>query len=386
MKFSVCIPYRARIDNLRIALEGLENQDLHRDDFEVCIGAMEYCPDFVTLCAEFEDALDIVSVLSSREFHIPRARNLAMRSAGGDVIVQMDADTLLHPRALSTLYDRHFSLGQQQCVVGQVVGYGNNQDGDVDQVEQRPYREHLRELQTMVSSESWPSDPRFGYDHNIPWAFVWTGLVALPRSAVVELDLYFDEDFQGWGVDDLEWGFRISASGLPINLQADVFALHLPHARDAAANERTELANYRRFIRKWPRRDVELSMTVGDVCANKIWFAYLAELKRASQAHTIAAARGKMGTRSALLLGIPVDEQELPTRLADRARIGSGDWQLWPLTGTALPLEDEEIDVCLLDSSIHRLSRKTRESVLNEAHRVAKTVQELAFLDDSAYL
>ncbi|MGW3168431.1 glycosyltransferase family 2 protein [Streptomyces sp. NPDC001142] len=386
MKFSVCIPYKARLDNLRLALEGLKHQDLPRDDFEVLIGAMEYRPDFIALCAEFGDTLDIVSVLSSRDFHIPHARNLAMRSARGEVVVQMDADTLLPPHALSTLYGRHFAFGQQQCVIGQVVGYGNNQDGDVHHVEQRPYLEYLRELSAMASSDSWPGDLRFRYDHNIPWTFVWTGLVALPRGAVVEHGLYFDEDFRGWGVDDLEWGFRICASGLPINLQPHIYALHLPHPRDAAANERTEADNYRRFLRKWPRRDVELSMTVGDVRANETWFAHLAELKHAGRAHSIAAARVTAATQSAVVLGIPVDEHDRPTRPADRARVKSGDWRLWPLIGMALPMGDQEVELCLLDPSIHRLNESTRKSVLAEAERVAETVRDLSLNDDGASL
>jgi hypothetical protein len=28
--------------------------------------------------------------------------------------------------------------------------------------------------------------------------------------------LYFDESFRGWGNDDLEWGYRVCASGIPI--------------------------------------------------------------------------------------------------------------------------------------------------------------------------
>jgi glycosyltransferase involved in cell wall biosynthesis len=87
------------------------------------------------VCAGFRDRLNLVTACSSREFHIPRARNLAMRNAVGDVIVQIDADTMLAPEALQRLYDYCFAFGQRVCAVGQVVGYDNNTGGDIESVE-----------------------------------------------------------------------------------------------------------------------------------------------------------------------------------------------------------------------------------------------------------
>ena len=152
MKLSVCIPYKARLDNLGIALEALARQTMGAADFEVIIGAMEYSTELIALCAGFRDRLNLVTVRSSREFHIPRARNLAMRNATGEVVVQIDADTMLAPEALQRLYDYCFAFGQRGCAVGQVVGYDNNTGGDIDSVELRPYEEHLAALRDMASA------------------------------------------------------------------------------------------------------------------------------------------------------------------------------------------------------------------------------------------
>ena len=113
---------------------------------------MEYSTELIAASLRLCDRLNVVTVCSSREFHIPRARNLAMRNATGDVVVHMDADTMLHPDALQRLYDRCFAFGQRVCAVGQVVGYGNNQDGDVESVELRRYHEHLTALREMAAS------------------------------------------------------------------------------------------------------------------------------------------------------------------------------------------------------------------------------------------
>jgi glycosyltransferase involved in cell wall biosynthesis len=152
VKLSVCIPYKARLDNLGIALEALARQTMDAADFEVIIGAMEYSTELIALCAGFRERLNLVTVCSSREFHIPRARNLAMRNATGEVVVQIDADTMLAPQALKRLYDYCFAFGQRGCAVGQVVGYDNNTGGDIDSVELRPSTRASAAGATMTSS------------------------------------------------------------------------------------------------------------------------------------------------------------------------------------------------------------------------------------------
>jgi GT2 family glycosyltransferase len=377
MKLSVCIPYKARLDNLKIALEALARQTMHADDFEVIIGAMEYSTELIAATSVFCDRLNIVTVCSSREFDIPRARNLAMRSATGDVVVQMDADTMLHPDALQRLDDRCFAFGQRVCAVGQVVGYGNNQDGDVESVELRPYHEYLAVLQEMAAAPDWPADPRFRVAHNIPWAFAWTGLIALPRAVVASEKLYFDESFRGWGVDDLEWGYRICASGIPIVLRPDIYGLHLPHQRNAVANGLTGAANHARFLSKWPRRDVELTRVFGDTGANGLWPQYRADLAHASGAVAFGVAVGMAHGSITVRIGVPLDGADNPV---DREHLSlfdvPADVKILPLTGLSLPYEAGEVASCRIDARIQRLPPRYRDAVLAEAERVSRQVVE----------
>jgi glycosyltransferase involved in cell wall biosynthesis len=375
VKLSVCIPYKARLDNLAVALEALARQTMSTADFEVIIGAMEYSTELIDLCAGFRDRLNLITVCSSREFHIPRARNLALRNATGEVVVQIDADTMLAPEALQRLWDYCFAFGQRVCAVGQVVGYDNNAGGDIDSVEPRPYDEHLAALRDMAAEPDWPADPRFRVEHNIPWAFAWTGLIALPAAAVASDRLYFDESFRGWGNDDLEWGYRVCANGIPIVLRPDVYGLHLPHQRDAAANTLTATANAGRFLRKWPRRDVELVCLAGDTRANGLWPSYRASLARASDAAAFGVAVGTADGRSALLIGLPLDEADKPV---DREYLACFDVQadvkILPLTGIALPFEPGDVASCRVGPRIQRLPGEYRDAVLAEAERVSASV------------
>jgi Glycosyl transferase family 2 len=375
VKLSVCIPYKARLDNLGITLEALARQTTGTADFEVIIGAMEYSTELIALCAGFVDRLNLVTVCSSREFHIPRARNLAMRNATGEVIVQIDADTMLAPEALQRLYDYCFAFGQRGCAVGQVVGYDNNTGGDIDSVELRPYEEHLAALRDMASAPGWPADPRFRVEHNIPWAFAWTGLIAVPAAAVAADRLYFDESFRGWGNDDLEWGYRVCASGIPIVLRPDVYGLHLPHLRNAAANSLTATANAGRFLRKWPRRDVELVCLAGDTRGNDLWPSYRASLARASDAAALGVAVGAADGGTALLIGVPLDDADKPVGRGHLAFFDArADVQILPLTGIALPFEPGGVGSCRVGPRIARLPATYRDAVLTEAERVSERV------------
>jgi glycosyltransferase involved in cell wall biosynthesis len=375
VKLSLSIPYRQRLHNIKLAFEGLANQSMDKSEFEVIVSAMEYSEEYVIACRAFTDRLNIVSVVSSYDFEIPRARNMAMRQAIGDVIVQMDADTFLPPDALRTLYDRHFSFGQNACVVGQVVGYGNNNDGDVTATQDLPYEHYLAVLDGMTKAPDWPADPRFQVAHVIPWAFGWTGLIALPADTVRTHQLFFDENFHGWGVDDLEWSYRVCASGIPIVLSPDVYALHLPHLRDSAANRVTEAANYRRFLRKWPRYDVELAHAFGDVAANSLFLEYQRELRTVAGDGALGTVRGRIDGGDVVVLGVLFDASH---RIVDRGVLGlfddRTDVERLPVAGLALPYDELSADECRVLPRINTFSPRYRDAVFAEAARVGKQV------------
>ena len=375
IKLSLVIPYKQRLDNIRLLFEGLVGQTMSSSQFEVIVGAMEYSGEYVDVCREYSDRLNITSVMSSRDFEVARARNLAMRQATGDVIVNLDADTFLAPAALENLYSRNFAFGQNVCVVGQVLGYGNNMDGDVPAVDVLPgshYRRVLGELRDGVGE---PPDPRFQATHVLPWAFAWTGLIALPAAAVRTHDLFFDEDFRGWGVEDLEWGFRICASGIPIILREDVYALHLPHVRDAKANSGRARQNWRRFIRKWPRADTELAWAFGDLEANEFFPEYQRALTAimGGEEYAFGVIGGMAGGSRILLVGARLDAARGVTDPGLLAPFDHpADVEVLPLVGLALPYDDASFDEVRVLPPVERLPARYRDAVQAEAQRIAK--------------
>ncbi|GIF14160.1 glycosyltransferase family 2 protein [Actinoplanes teichomyceticus] len=363
-RISVVVPYRQRADNLRLALSALAEQTLAADGFEVVVGAMEYSDEYLDVCREFTDRLPIVSVLSARPWQVGQARNLALRQATGDVVVLMDVDMALPPRCLEDLWERHFAYGQNVCVVGQMIDYDNN-TGDVTAVDVLPYEHYRKVLADLEATGPGDQDPRLSARHVIPWSFAWTALIALPRSLIVDNGLWFDLGFHGYGVEDLEWAYRVGRTGTPIVMGREFFGVHLPHVRSVAANKRTEAPNYRYFLAKWPGPDVELACAFGDFEANERYTGFRRALAEVTgrPGGTLTVVRGVVDGRSELVAGVvPGTTGVLPA--------GATDVQVLPLAGLALPYPDGGVDRCRVLDPVHALPEPYRERILAEVRRV----------------
>jgi glycosyltransferase involved in cell wall biosynthesis len=376
-KFSVVIPYRRRLDNLTAVLASLADQTLPGPEFEVLVGAMEYDPEYTLMCRALTGRLDIVSVLTSRDWNVSRARNLALRHATGQVTVLLDADIALPPDSLRGLFDRYFAAGQDACVLGKLAGYAEVDGGHVGpgQFERLPYSHYRAILAGLAAGGGEITDPRWDLDRvPLPWTLVWTALVALPTATIRRHGLGFDERFCGWGPEDQEWGYRVHAAGTPIVRGDGVYGLHLPHVRDAAANWRTDRANSRYFLAKWPCLEVELSRAFGWRAANREYPAVTRELAGAAGGRRLGVARGTVAGGDVLLAGVPLDGQ---------GRIGPEHAALFdtgqpaqtlPLAGFALPYPDKSVAECRVLPPVARLSPRYRDAVLAEARRVARRV------------
>ncbi|WP_158674623.1 glycosyltransferase family 2 protein [Streptomyces hoynatensis] len=375
LKFSIVIPYKQRLDNIRLALASLAEQTLDADEFEVIVGAMEYAPEFTEACREFAGRLRLTAVHSAADWQVGLARNLALRQATGEIVVCLDADMILPPDCLSTLYERYYAYGQRVCVAGQMIDYDNNAD-DVTSVTVHPFAHYRETLAALSEGGGARSDPRLSAEHVIPWAYAWTAFVAVPRVLAEEHGLTFDLAFTGYGVEDLEWAYRIARTGTPIVMAPEVWGVHLPHLRNVAANRETERRNYRYFVGKWPEYDVELAAAFGDFEANGLAREYRAALREAAGAPglSLAAVRGSVQGEETLFLGALSDGRGVPKDVGALLDTGAPH-EVLPLAGLALPYEDGAFAECRVLAPVTRLPDRYLDAVLAEAGRVARAVR-----------
>lgn len=384
VKFSILIPYKQRLRNLEIVLAGLADQTMDRKEFEVIVGAMEYAPEYVESCRRMASQIDIISVLSADDWNVSRARNLALRQATGQVVITLDADVLLPPQSLARLYDCYFAQGQSQCVLGQVVGYVDSTDSDIDTKaeEYSAYKARLADLDAMPPTRL---DIRFQVEPVLHWPLVWAGFVAIPLTVIREHGLAFDEEFGGWGAEDQEWGFRIQRSGTPIVRAENVYGLHLPHPRNTVVNHNSYYINCRHFLRKWPCLEVEIARAFGWKGSNERY----SEIEREVRAvvpmgsHGLGVVRTAVDGRSALFIGVPLDSKgEIFDLEPKDARLSEPSIEILPIVGFTLPYEDESIAECTVLAPILHMAGQYRDAVLAEADRVTRTKPILSIEKD----
>ena len=181
LKFSIVIPYRRRLDNIRVVFQSLTEQTMDLSRFEVIVGAIEYSEEFVRLCHEFNDHLTITAVMSAGEWNVCRARNLAMRQACGQVIVILDADMAIPPRLLDRLSGEYFAQGREICVLGRAAGYDDMLTiSDISSASAPPFGHYRELLSELEQNGGVVEDLRDDLDDPpLPWTLVWGGLVAL---------------------------------------------------------------------------------------------------------------------------------------------------------------------------------------------------------------
>ncbi|MFY1653619.1 glycosyltransferase family 2 protein [Solwaraspora sp. WMMB762] len=370
---SIVIPYKQRLDNVRMVFASLAEQTLDRARFEVVVGAIGYDHGYLRLCQEYARRLDIATVMVERPWNTSHARNIALRQASGDVVVLLDADVMLPPRCLESMHRRYFADGTARCVIGQLIGYDNF--STTEAVAAAPFSRHRAVLARLDATTGLREDPRWRFEPvTLPWTMVWTGFVAISGDVVRRHGIYFDEDFCGWGAEDQEWGYRIAATNTPILLGTDLCGLHLPHARDAEINFAAFATNKARFLAKWPRPDVELFRASDSWVANREIGALRAEVSTAldGEGQSLGVARGTANGVDVLVVGLALDEAGEPVE--DVLDPGTPR-QVTPLIGLALPYADGDLAECRVLPRVLRLGERFRDMVLAEAARVARRVE-----------
>lgn len=163
-----------------------------------------------------------------RGFRAGQARNLGIRAAQGDVLLFLDDDLLFPPgfvaRHVQTHLQAHNGAPARQIVLGfrsrtmvppaGVVPTSAEMRGTDDDDRVELIGEH--------------GDGIVG--HPQPWFFVYSCNFSVPNKP----EIRFDEDFEGWGLEDTELGYRLVRAGYEVVVDPEARVLHVedPAPRD----------------------------------------------------------------------------------------------------------------------------------------------------------
>jgi len=232
---TVVIPTYNRIDTLQHVVPSLLRQDIRADRYEIVIadsnsndGTAEY--------------LASVAAGDARVRHLPglytgraMARNAGIAAARGRIVLFTDADII----ASNDLLSRHLAQHARRsdiAVVGkelQVSSYA----------EYERLRDHPKERRPLHPESR----------KKLSWLYFLTGNASV-RKADLDRVGRFDENFTGYGHEDLELGYRLQKAGLTIVYEPNAVDYHWHPVPYDEQKSKMELAGRStvRFYRKHP--------------------------------------------------------------------------------------------------------------------------------------
>jgi glycosyltransferase involved in cell wall biosynthesis len=263
---SVVIPVHDRAPLLRQSLASLAAQRLPAGCVEVIVVDDASTDDPAGVAAEFADRLRLrTHVLAPQGFR-SAARNAGARLATAPVLAFIDAGVSAGPGFARAYLDAHRAVPvtRSAAFIGYTPGYDllGAPDGLAARLAELPPERVLahyaagRPLLDMRHEQY----ERIGYRLerlHLPWALFWTVNVSV-RRADFEAVGGFDEGFRTWGVEDVEFGYRLVRHGVRLGVCREAWAIDGPHERDLRANRRSGHRNAELF---WQRhRTLETEM------------------------------------------------------------------------------------------------------------------------------
>lgn len=242
-EISVVVPTYNRLDTLAHVIPTLLAQDLPASDFEVLVcdsnstdGTKEY---LAGVHAEHPNIRHLPGAYTGRAM----ARNAGIDAAQGDVVLFNDSDILASPDLLS----RHLRHHREQAKIA-VVGL----EVQVKDLEDYAYKRDHSEARGFLHKAT---------RKTLPWLYFLTGNASVRREDLLRVGK-FDEDFTGYGHEDLELGYRLGRAGITILYEPNAVNYHCQDVPHDDQKEKMKLAGRStvRFYRKHPDFTVQLNL------------------------------------------------------------------------------------------------------------------------------
>jgi GT2 family glycosyltransferase len=272
LELSVVIPTYNRLDSLREVIPALLRSDVRPDRFEIVVadsqsddGTAEY---LAAIAADHPNVRHLPGPYNGRAM----ARNAGVAASRGAVVLFTDADIIASPDLLARHLEHH-ARGEAIAAVGMEV--------QVDSLADYERKRADAALRAPLHGER---------SKRLTWLYFLTGNASVRRE---DLDRVggFDEDFTGYGHEDLELGYRLQRAGVAIVYEPRAVNYHWHPVPYEERKRKMELAGRStvRFYRKHPDFTVKarLGMTPVSLALHGVVGrapALLARLERAGEA------------------------------------------------------------------------------------------------------
>ena len=216
-KASVIIPTYNAAPSVARTLASIEAlPSVHLAEVIVCDDGSE--DDTEVVVKGFAHRLPVYYLRQEDEgFRAAAARNLGIKQATGDVSRFIDADVVLPLGFLEANILRHEGSFRDRLVFGYRRRVRNAPSPNSQLPEITDYEPDHREAQLAPAGLALKQSPT-------PWYFAYSCNLSVSGALRRQL---FDEDFVGWGNEDLEFAYRAFASGAEITAAPEASLWHI---------------------------------------------------------------------------------------------------------------------------------------------------------------
>ncbi len=243
LDLTVVIPTYNRLDTLRHVIPSLLAQTLAPERYEIVVADSRSNDGTAEYLAEVGREHPRVRHLPGDYTGRAMARNAGVEAARGAVVMFTDADIIASPDLLA-LHLAHHRDGANVAVVGMELQV--NSLADYERLRDKP--EERRPLH--------PTSRK-----HLSWLYFLTGNASVKKRDLDRVGR-FDENFTGYGHEDLELGFRLQTAGLTIVYEPKAVDYHWHPVPYDEQKGKMELAGRStvRFYRKHPTFGVKANL------------------------------------------------------------------------------------------------------------------------------
>ncbi len=243
-RFSIVIPSYQSKKQLSNTLEALNRQiGISGDDFEVVViddGSTDGTGEVIKGIPKnygFQYIYLERTPGSSRS----KARNAGIMAAQGEIIVFLDADIIVKEDYISKV-DDYFKVNRDILLIGfrvmlteevthEELSGTNALKGEKFKINKFGKLE-LRHF--LFEGSSYNSRCNM-----YPWIHVFSCNMAVSKE-LLDRSGFFDENFKGWGMEDVELGYRLYKCGAKIVISNKIEAFHQPHTPTGSSMSKEE--------------------------------------------------------------------------------------------------------------------------------------------------
>jgi len=184
-------------------------------------------------------------------FRVARSRNNGLRLARAPLVICLDGDMVVRPDFVRAHVERH--ADGKTVVCG--TRYWLSVEGTTGDI-----REQLRVALSSETTEppSLPTDSR-GQASYVGTAWPWLSCISCNFSFDKSTDVWFDEEFVGWGFEDDDFAYRLYAHhGYRVTFAPEAWGLHIESSQPPSSPVRPRTSkeidlfvrNLRRLVKK----------------------------------------------------------------------------------------------------------------------------------------